>query len=127
MTSTQPQQQQLEFTFDDGISVVEELRDAYAEMAKVPDRRRDQVFIKVEDAGITGLTVWELRELEMPTLHHGMASGALSVLHKAGRIVRTSAKRGGYSVYVTPENLAGRATIAQGRKAHACPNCGVAA
>lgn len=125
MTSTNPAQ--FEFTFDDGIGLVEELRDAYAEMAKVPDRRRDQVFIKVEDAGITGLTVWELRELEMPTLHHGMASGALSVLHKAGRIIRTSAKRGGYSVYVTPENLAGRAAITQGRAPKPCSNCGVAA
>lgn len=126
MTSTNPAQFEFTYEYDseaetDTWYTVDNL--LYQGAAKVTDRRRDQVFTKVEDAGITGLTVWELRQ-DIPTLHHGMASGALSVLHKAGKIVRTTDKRGGYSVYVTPDNVAGRATLLQGRRPKPCPNCG---
>jgi len=36
-------------------------------------------------------------------IHHGSASGALSNLHKAGRIVRTSDRRGRSEVYMVAE------------------------
>lgn len=126
MSNANPAQFEFTYEFDADAETDEWLTVAdlaYQDAAKVTDRRRDQVFSKVEDAGITGLTVWELRQ-ELPHLHHGMASGALSVLHKAGKIWRTGDSRGGYSVYTTPDNLAGRSTIAQGRQAKPCPNCG---
>ena len=48
--------------------------------------------------------------------HHGTVSGALSVLHKTGRIARLTEKRGQCRVYVCPEYVNGRVTDAQGRK-----------
>lgn len=49
--------------------------------------------------------------------HHGVASGRLSLLHKAGQISRLSAKRGGSKVYVLPEFVNGRKTEVYGRGA----------
>jgi len=40
--------------------------------------------------------------------HHGTASGALSNLHAAGRLVRLQERRGGSQVYVTPRHQEGR-------------------
>jgi hypothetical protein len=48
--------------------------------------------------------------------HHGTASGALSVLHKDGKIARLTMKRDKCRVYVLPEHVYGRETDAQGRK-----------
>lgn len=60
----------------------------------------------VRDAGQEGVTSKDLRE-EF-AWHHGQASGAMSVLHKAGLIVRLAKTRDHYGVYVVPENIAGR-------------------
>lgn len=50
--------------------------------------------------------------------HHGQASGALSALHKAGRIARLAEeRRDRCAVYVRPEHVAGRPTAEQGRAA----------
>lgn len=57
-------------------------------------------------------------------LHHGSASGVLSVLHKEGVIARLAEARDRCKVYVLPSYVEGRATEPHGRKAHACPNCG---
>lgn len=43
--------------------------------------------------------------------HHGQASGALSVLHKAGRIARlATVRRGRCAVYVMPDDVGDRST-----------------
>lgn len=43
--------------------------------------------------------------------HHGQASGALSVLHKAGRVARLAKhRRGRCAVYVLPEHVQDRTT-----------------
>lgn len=124
MTSTNPAQFEFTYEFDSDAETDEwlTLGDLAAPAMDTRKRQQDRVFTLVEDAGTTGLTVWELRH--DTGLHHGVASGALSNLHKAGKIVRTANLRGGYSIYTTPENLAGRAVVQQGRKAKPCPNCG---
>jgi hypothetical protein len=48
--------------------------------------------------------------------HHGQASGALSVLHKAGKIARLKEKRNACRVYVLPEFICGREVDVHGRK-----------
>ena len=68
-----------------------------------------------------GMTWKELADIT--GWHHGTASGALSVLHKAGRIARLTEKRNKCRVYVLPEYVNGRDTDQQGRK-HECPECG---
>ena len=78
------------------------------------DRRRVQsaVLALLRDRGGRGLTWWELADAK--GWHHGMASGALSALHKDGRIARLSdtrvapGGRRGCKVYVAPEWVAGR-------------------
>ena len=75
------------------------------------------IFLEREN----GMTWKELAEIT--GWHHGTVSGALSVLHKTGRIARLTEKRGRCRVYVTPEYVAGRETDEQGRK-HECPECG---
>lgn len=42
--------------------------------------------------------------------HHGTASGALSVLHKAGEIARLKERRNKCAIYVAPEYVNGRET-----------------
>lgn len=63
---------------------------------------------------IAGMTGW----------HHGTASGALSVLHKEGMIVRLSELKDRCKIYVLPDYTGGRETERHGRKPHACSNCG---
>ena len=61
-------------------------------------------------------------------LHHGSASGVLSVLHLAGKIERLAATRNRCKIYVIPEYVAGRKTeLHRGKKSavHHCWNCGV--
>ena len=55
-------------------------------------------------------------------LHHGSASGVLSVLHKTDRICRLRATRNKSKVYVLPEFVDNRAIEIQQKKS--CPNCG---
>lgn len=55
-------------------------------------------------------------------LHHGSASGVLSVLHLAGRIERLAETRNRCKVYVLPEYVNGRAV--EKRKQRCCPHCG---
>jgi hypothetical protein len=44
-------------------------------------------------------------------LHHGQASGALSNLHRTGRVVRLKERRGRCGVYVLPIYVDGRETV----------------
>lgn len=56
--------------------------------------------------GINGATWKEFAEYA--DLHHGQASGVLSVLHKADKIVRLKERRDKCAVYVTARNICGR-------------------
>ncbi|UVK61370.1 winged helix-turn-helix DNA binding domain protein [Microbacterium phage Gingerbug] len=76
--------------------------------------RQTVLLDSLAGAGAEGLT-W--RELGTATgLHHGQVTGGLSNLHKAGMIARLTVKRGRCSVYVLPEHVDGRTTVAQGRR-----------
>jgi hypothetical protein len=48
-------------------------------------------------------------------IHHGQSSGALSNLHKAGRVARLDLKRGKCAVYVHPDFVEGRTVKPYGR------------
>lgn len=49
-------------------------------------------------------------------LHHGGASGVLSVLHKSGRIARLADRRDRCKIYALPEHVNGRETEPHGRR-----------
>lgn len=70
--------------------------------------RQLDTITKLIDAGHRGLTWYELGQIL--NLHHGSASGVLSVLHKAGVIRRLTERRGRSSVYVHPRFVNGRET-----------------
>jgi hypothetical protein len=55
-------------------------------------------------------------------VHHGTASGALSVLHKVGSVSRLRLRRSRSAIYVLPEFVMGRATAE--RKRRLCDECG---
>lgn len=62
---------------------------------------RQRVALKrVWDQEFRGLTWKDLSEIE--NLHAGQSSGVLSVLHKAGLIVRLKQRRDRCSIYVAP-------------------------
>jgi hypothetical protein len=64
--------------------------------------------------GPTGATWKELAE--GTGWHHGQASGALSVLHKEGRIARLTERRSRCQVYVLPSYVNDRDTAPHGRR-----------
>ena len=60
---------------------------------------------------------------EQLSLHHGSASGVLSVLHLTGKVERLNETRNRCKIYVLPDFVAGRMT--EKRKSRACcPHCG---
>lgn len=74
-------------------------------------------------AGFHGVTWTELGDAT--GWHHGTASGALSVLHKEGRIKRLTERRNRCKVYALPEYVGDRATEPHGRnRSTECPHCG---
>jgi hypothetical protein len=74
-------------------------------------KRQRYILILASQAKERGITVAELRDA---SLHHGRVSGALSVLHKVGKLVRLSEVRGRCKVYVLPEHVNGRPTEPHG-------------
>lgn len=74
-------------------------------------KRQRYILILAERAKERGITVAEIRDA---SLHHGRISGALSVLHKVGKLVRLSEVRDKCKVYVLPEYVNGRETEAHG-------------
>ena len=82
--------------------------------------RQSQTLFYVRNQTERGLTWKELSEIT--NWHHGSSSGALSVLHKAGLIVRLTQRRNKCAIYVTSEYINGR-EIAQ-RKVKTCKHCG---
>lgn len=76
--------------------------------------RQSVVLRSLGAAGHAGLT-W--RELSGQTgWHHGQASGALSALHKSGRVVRLREVRGRCKVYTLPQFVDERPAEAHGRR-----------
>lgn len=71
-------------------------------------RRQRAVYNLLWAAGKYGATWKEIAD--ETGWHHGQASGALSNLHKVGRISRLSARRSRCKVYVLPEFVNGRET-----------------
>lgn len=61
-------------------------------------------------AGQRGITIKEARD-RFGSEHHGTLSGALTALHKAGRLLRLAEKRDRCSVYVAPQFLLGREVV----------------
>jgi hypothetical protein len=80
--------------------------------------RQQRVLAFLESSGQAGATAKEtVQHLIVsgePNAHHGNASGALSAMHKDGRISRLARKRNRYHVYVLNEHVAGRETQAHG-------------
>jgi hypothetical protein len=74
-------------------------------------RRQRYILILAHRAGAKGVTVAEIRD---QNLHHGRISGALSALHKVGKLARLSEVRGRCKVYVLPEYVEGRPTEKHG-------------
>lgn len=74
-------------------------------------KRQRYILILAGRAKEKGITVAELRDA---SLHHGRVSGALSSLHKVGKLMRLSEVRGRCKVYVLPEYVNGRPTEAHG-------------
>lgn len=81
--------------------------------------RREQVLKIVRLTGLFGMTVSEVEEAL--SIGHGHASGALSNLHKAGRLECLKERRGGQHIYVLPHAVNGRATRPFGRAKKAKP------
>jgi hypothetical protein len=82
--------------------------------------RQSQTLMHVRNQEFRGLTWSELSEIT--NWHHGTSSGALSVLNKAGRLVRLKERRKRSSIYVAPEFVNGRAVSIQ--KTKTCKHCG---
>lgn len=74
-------------------------------------KRQRYILILASRAQEKGITVAELRD---PNLHHGRVSGALSVLHKVGKLARLTEVRGKCKVYVLPAYVNGRPTEPHG-------------
>jgi hypothetical protein len=81
-------------------------RDANGRTATLQARVEDYISLGF---GI-GRTIAEIRD-RFPTEHHGSLSGALTALHKAGRIQRLALQRGRCSVYVLPDYVMDRETV----------------
>ena len=75
--------------------------------------RREQVLKEVRLSGLQGRTWYEIAATL--GVHHGAASGALSNLHKAGRLDCLKERRGGAHVYVVPHAVNDRPTRPFGR------------
>ena len=83
--------------------------------------RQAQALNLLSQREMAGLTWKEFSEIT--GLHHGTASGVLSVLHKTGRIARLKETRNGCKVYVDMFCIQGRVIEKQGRQ-KCCPHCG---
>jgi hypothetical protein len=74
-------------------------------------KRQRFILILASRAKERGITVAEVRDTN---LHHGRVSGALSVLHKTGKLARLTTSRDRCKVYVLPEYVNGRPTEPHG-------------
>lgn len=76
-------------------------------------KRRAKTLTLMREAGARGLTWWEIDDFT--GWGHGRISGALSNLHKEGRLARLADTRGRSKVYVLSDLTLDRATEKPGR------------
>ena len=76
----------------------------------------------LKEARANGLTWKELSE--QTGMHHGTASGVLSVLHKSYAILRSAKIRNGCKIYYSIEYSDTIAHEVYKKKQTICPNCG---
>ena len=76
----------------------------------------------LKGARLNGLTWKELSE--HTGMHHGTASGVLSVLHKVGAIIRSTEVRDRCKVYYHPDHADSVIAEVHGSKPKTCTNCG---
>ena len=77
----------------------------------------------LKDARANGLTWKELSE--HTGMHHGTASGVLSVLHKAGAILRSTRVRNRCKIYYSIEYKESIVNEVYKAKTKLCPHCGL--
>lgn len=82
---------------------------AYADTHGITAKAQQDALIALRALGAEGMTVAEFRDLS--GIHHGRASGALSVLHLAGHIAMLEEKRLRCHVYVLSDYVNDRPTV----------------
>jgi hypothetical protein len=88
-----------------------------ADASGVTSARQTIVLELIGATETVGMTWHELTQLT--GWHHGLASGALSVLHKTGHLARVTERRNRCQIYVLPQYVNGRETAKHGRKSDA--------
>ena len=83
------------------------------------NQQKALALLKDNPAGLT----WK-EFSEQTGVHHGTASGVLSVLHKAGAILRSTRIRGGCKIYYSIKYQEVIADEPYKQKAKLCPHCG---
>ena len=83
-----------------------------ADLSGVTAARQVKAITCLYRAGTYGVTWHDLADALQ--WHHGTASGVLSTLHLVGRCTRLVERRGKSQVYVLPEFVDGRETLAHG-------------
>lgn len=96
-------------------------RARHSDMSGKTALRQAQALHLLSQYGHNGLTWKEFAQVT--GLHHGSASGVLSVLHKTGRIARLKETRDRCKIYVDVRYVFGRIIEEQGNKKQ-CPHCG---
>jgi DNA-binding MarR family transcriptional regulator len=120
---TQSRQVELPYNGTSGFSGTDtsEVRARGADRSGKTALRQAQALTLLASRHTNGLTWKELSEAT--GLHHGTASGVLSVLHKTGRIARLKESRNVCKVYVGLSWVQNRVVEKQGRN-KCCPHCG---
>ena len=120
---TQSRQAELPYNGTSGFSGTDtsEVRARGAYRSGKTALRQAQALTLLANRHTNGLTWKELSEAT--GLHHGTASGVLSILHKTGRIARLKESRNGCKVYVGLNWVQNRVVEKQGRN-KCCPHCG---
>jgi len=83
---------------------------------------QQKALILLKESRVNGITWKELSE--HAGIHHGTASGVLSVLHKAGAILRGNRIRNGCKIYYSIEYSEAIPNEPYKKKKKLCPYCG---
>ena len=89
-------------------STTSEARARTEDASGITSDRQSETLRLLRTAGSTGMTWHDLATAL--DVHHGSASGLLSVLHRAGLVSRLSASRNRSKIYVLPIFVEGRTT-----------------
>lgn len=89
--------------------------EASRQRAEERDESGQTATLQARVLGYVGLGFTEGRTIEevrrrFPNEHHGSLSGALTALHKAGKVARLTEQRGKCSIYVHPKYVEQRET-----------------